>query len=297
MNRCLPKLPLIAALVAVGLTLHVGVVVGSSPSFDAAHDARIQLMGPDGDVEALLNALCPAHPIVDEQRSGCGTCPDEADADTGSLSLRRAYIGRFSGTTEKQAVVALNGCASERDRRHATAFFERGGDGDDDWALVRYEQGLQASPCHLVTVGARPVLICRARQLDDGMTTTEVSALHHNGDEWSHTSLIHIGDGARDCQFEGSYIRQMQRIYTGSLLHGDDREVLGLLVEHHRGVPQSDADDSPRCHRHNYHIERNWHLEIFDLASGELESVDIDQPCAHPRRARILSGADPNACR
>ncbi len=288
MSRCLAILLAISVSGAVFLLSFERPATATTPeAYDAAHDAGVHVMGPGDPVEPFMSAICPDGLIVDDDRAACRFCPDEAPRDRGMLNLRRVYRGHFSGGSKQEAVVALNGCADDVEQRHATAFLRQVDPGENRWELLRYEQGTRTTPCRVVMLGHRPILLCR--------TGTTVSGFAYHGERWHSSTLAQIGDGDGDsrCEYEGTRVHRVQHVLTGPFIDGIPHS-LGVLLKLRHGTPISAQGDE--CSADNFDIEYSWRLDVFLLGDDGFEPMDIDEPCAQPNRARILTAADPYAC-
>ncbi len=288
MSRCL-ALPLaIFAAFALALVLFAASATASFPSaFDMAHDAQIQILGPDDDVTPFLSAICPDDVLHHNGRAACRACPDDAPSSGGMLTLRRVYRGHFSGGSTEEAIVALNGCADDPRQRHATALLQQVEPEEDRWELVDFEQGRRTTPCRVQVAAQSPVLVCRDAH-SDGL---DVHAIAHTGEQWHTMKLASIEDSIDPCELKSQQPVRKDRIISGPLVYGHT-QALGVILE-----VQQPPSSTEVCADGDASNSSGWQLDIFTLDDDGFERIHIDEPCAHPYHERILTELDPGSCR
>ncbi len=270
-------LPTVVVLCLLIMLAHVGTALAED---GADEDAAVQTLRAGGDTAVFAAGICPADAAVDERRAHCSECPDEAPLQQGRMAVRRVFQGDFAGDGTRRAVVALNGCASSYAEGHATALFEKR---DGRWEKTDYHQGMNTSMCRLFDLDGLHTLVCLDRQFRNSGSKTDIFAFSPGADGWSITDLHQTFDHSGDCDGDDEITRRLISIHTG-VFTDDGDPMIGLLIESRNRTPN--ADEPEGCS--DYDVEASHKLMVFRPADDGMETVEFDDPCAHPERARVL---------
>lgn len=275
-NRLVPHLALSGKADALGDEAETSELPSSSAALETQ---KLELT--ESVERALMQRICPTEveTIVGQRElpyiSCPGSCPDKFEHEGGTLRLKGAYLGDFSGDGTRDFILDMGTreCHSDGSTGHHGAIYLDQHRAPEE---MRYQHGVAARSCEPVSLKEGDQLLCTGAHMGTGGVVKWMDLLAVEDGHITANTLIDQGvlyDHRGHCHFpDGQFDAKVTTTVIDDLT-GDGQAEIALGITERLGQPaggvEPDEVDDP-CDEDSYDIEESRRLKIWTYDGDKL---------------------------